>query len=348
MEILNPSPIHKGLRLKSVDELKGFAMVLVLLYHIGGVMRWDNWLHGEVGVDIFLILSGFTLVLTSRDIPVKEYLKRRLLRIFPSYWVAIAFFVIMNDRFFGSNYSATSIVLHALGLHGFSSGIYFSDISDSFWFISMILAMYVVFLFVRGRLADLSWMMGFGMLLTVAVCSAYIAADHTGGLIQLAVRIPSFFFGLLAGQVWTSPSSTLRPSGMLIAGLVAITYLGWSKGIITFYLVAAVAMTAAFLFAARNLSRAPEGRLVLGVFSFIGVYSYEIYLFHQLLMRDYNYYVYRVWLGIEPGSGELMLGIACALLLTLVLSVVLHKAVAAMFASFRREPSALRAPEAAT
>ena len=48
MEILNPSPIHKGLRLELVDELKGFAMVLVLLYHIGGVLGWENWLHGEI------------------------------------------------------------------------------------------------------------------------------------------------------------------------------------------------------------------------------------------------------------------------------------------------------------
>jgi peptidoglycan/LPS O-acetylase OafA/YrhL len=337
MQILNPSPIAKGARLQSVDELKGFAMVLVLLYHTGGVLKWDNWLHGEVGVDIFLMVSAFTLVLTSRTLPVREYLKRRLLRIFPSYWAAVFFFVLLNDRYFGSNYSASTIVLHLLGLHGFSSGVYFSDISDSFWFISMILAMYVVFLAIRSRLDDLSYVLGFGMLLTVGTCAAYIAAGHAGGLIQLAVRIPSFFVGLLAGQLWTSPSSTLKPSGILIAGLVAITYLGWFKGIITFYAVAAVAMTAAFLVLARYLRRAPEGRMALAGFSFIGVYSYEIFLFHQPLMRDYNFYVYRVWLGIEPTDGELALGILCSLLVTILISVALHKAVASLFSSFRKE-----------
>ncbi len=337
MQILNPSPIEKGFRLQSVDELKGFAMVLILLYHIGGVLKWDNWLHGEAGVDIFLMLSAFTLVLTSRKVPVREFLKRRVLRIFPSYWVAVVFFVVLNDRFFGSNYSASSIVLHLLGLHGFSSGVYFSDISDSFWFISMILAMYLVFLVVRPRLADLSYVLGFGMLLTVGTCAAYIAAAHSGGLIELAVRIPSFFIGLIAGQVWTSPSSTLRPSGILIAGLVAITYLGWFKGVITFYAVAGLAMTASFLFLARYLRKAAEGRMALAGFSFIGVYSYEIYLFHQPLMRDYNFYVYRVWLGIEPTDGEIALGILCSLLVTLLISVGLHKSVSAMFSSFRKE-----------
>ena len=347
MEILNPSPILKGHRLQAVDELKGFAMVLVLLYHIGGVLRWDNWLHGEVGVDIFLILSAFTLVLTARDLPVKEFLKRRLLRIFPSYWVALAFFVVLNDRFFGSNYSAASIVLHILGLHGFSSGVYFSDINDAFWFISMILAMYVVFLLVRARLADISYVVGFGMLLTVGACAAYIAASHAGGLIQLAVRIPSFFVGLVAGQVWTSPQSTLKPSGLLVAGVVAITYLGWFKGIITFYAVAGVAASAAFLLAARYLARAPEGRMVLTGFSFIGLYSYEIFLFHQPLMRDYNFYAYRVWLGIEPTDAELAVGIACSLVVTLIISISLHKAVAALFSSFRKEPVVVPVPKSA-
>jgi peptidoglycan/LPS O-acetylase OafA/YrhL len=347
MEILNPSPILKGHRLQSVDELKGFAMVLILLYHIGGVLRWDNWLHGEVGVDIFLILSAFTLVLTARDLPVKEFLKRRILRIFPSYWVAIAFFVVLNDRFFGSNYSATSIVLHVLGLHGFASGAYFSDINDAFWFISMILAMYVVFLLVRSRLADISYITGFGMLLTVGACAAYIAAAHAGGLIQLGVRIPSFFVGLVAGQVWTAPRSTLKPSGLLAAGLVAITYLGWFKGIITFYAVAGVAASAVFLLAARYLAKAPEGRMALAGFSFIGLYSYEIFLFHQPLMRDYNFYVYRVWLGIEPTDGELALGIACSLVVTFLISIALHKAVDALFSSFRRDPAGVPVPKSA-
>ena len=346
MDLLNPRPIQKGFRLHSVDELRGFAMVLVLLYHIGGVLKWDNWLHGEVGVDIFLIVSGFTLVLTSRDLQVRDYMKRRLLRIFPSYWAAVVFYVLLNDKFFGSDYSASTIILHLLGLHGFSSGIYFSDISDSFWFISMILGMYVVFLFLRARLADLSYILGFGMLLTVVVCSAYIDAGHPGGLIQLAVRIPSFFLGLLAGQVCTAPKSTLAPSGVLIAGLVAITYLGWFKGVITFYAVAAVGMTGAFLFVARYLTKAPEGRMILAAFSFIGAYSYEIFLFHQPLMRDYNLYFFRVYLGIEPTNGELALGILASLAVTLVISIALHKAVAALFSIPRREPSDSRAPKA--
>ena len=178
------------------------------------------------------------------------------------------------------------------------------------------------------------------MLLTVGAAMAYMAASHAGGLIQLAVRIPSFFIGLIAGQIWTSQTSNLRPSGVLIAGLIAMTYLGWFKGIITFYAVAGLAMTAAFVMATKYLKKAPEGRFVLAAFSFVGIYSYEIFLFHQPLIRDYNFYVFRVWIGIEPSNGELAIGIICALLVTLLISILLHKAVVSIFASFRREATA--------
>lgn len=346
MEIRNPSPIKKGVRLRELDELKGFAMVLVLLYHAGGVLNWENWLHGEVGVDLFLIVSGFTLALNSRDLSLGEFLQHRLLRIFPAYWLALATYVILNDRFFGSNYSATSIVLHIFGVHGFVSGEFFSDINDSFWFISLILALYVVFLTVRRRLADLSYVAGVGMIVTVCMCLAYISGDHTGGLIQLAVRIPSFFVGLLAGQVASSPSSTLAFSPQLAIGLVAMTYLGWAKGVITFYALAATAMVAAFLLVAGFLRRVPEGRATLAALSFVGVYSYEIFLFHQPLIRDFNFYAFRKWIGIEPTQGQLAIGILCALALTLGASVLVHKSIAALFTALRRLPGALHLPNA--
>lgn len=347
MEIQNPSPHSKGTRLKEIDELKGFAILLVILYHAGGVLNWDNWLHGEVGVDIFLIASGFTLALNSRELPVLEFVKHRFLRIFPAYWISLATYVVLNDRFFGSNYSATSVVIHLFGLHGFVSGEYFSDINDSFWFISLILALYVVFLAIRRRLADISYVIGVGMITTVCACLAYISGEHAGGLIQLAVRIPSFFLGLVCGQIWSAATSVFTLSPHLAIGLIAITYLGWTKGIITFYAVAGAGLSAAFLVAARLFRRVPEGRFTLAVLSFAGIYSYEIFLFHQPLMRDFNFYVFRNWLRIEPTAVQLCEGIICALAVTLGVSVAIHKLTGVAFGVFRRSPKGIGRPTAA-
>ena len=51
-----PAPVTG--RLAVLDELKGLAIILVILYHAGGVLVWSNDFHGDVGVDIFVILSG--------------------------------------------------------------------------------------------------------------------------------------------------------------------------------------------------------------------------------------------------------------------------------------------------
>jgi hypothetical protein len=50
-----------GQRIAAVDELKGLAIILVLIYHCGAALGDENTIHGEIGVDIFLILGGLTL-----------------------------------------------------------------------------------------------------------------------------------------------------------------------------------------------------------------------------------------------------------------------------------------------
>ena len=60
-----PAPVTG--RIKVLDELKGVAIILVILYHVGGVLSWANGPHGEAGVDMFVILSGIGLTLSSTD-----------------------------------------------------------------------------------------------------------------------------------------------------------------------------------------------------------------------------------------------------------------------------------------
>ncbi len=331
IELRNPSVIAAGTRLPIIDELKGWAMLLVLIYHSGGILGWENWLHGEVGVDIFLIASGFTLTMSSSQNSDGQFLLRRLLRIYPAYWVALGLFVWGGARFLNLHPNATSLWLHVFGLHGFWEGRYFSEINDSFWFISLILLAYVIFLGLRKRLDDFALLIGFGALLTTTACLLYINSNHTGGLIQLAVRLPSFFLGLLAGQFIARGGGFFRFTWLLAAGLIAMTFLGWRFGIITFYALASTAMLAGFLCFARPVRRILPGRLLLRCFAFVGLYSYEIFLLHQPLIRDYNYFIYRNVFHIEPSRLQVGLGIIVALLVTVIAAWLLHHACAWLF-----------------
>lgn len=93
-------PFRKD-HIPELDGLRGIAVLLVLWVHIplgplgetvDGLRR--SLLPGNVGVDLFFVLSGFLitrilLVDRERDVPLRYFLARRFLRIFPIYYLAI-------------------------------------------------------------------------------------------------------------------------------------------------------------------------------------------------------------------------------------------------------------------
>lgn len=72
-------------RMPVLDELKGIAMIAILLNHAGGVLVWNNYLHGDLGTDLFFLLSGIGLVLGYQTLGAAEFAKQRLLRLLPAY-----------------------------------------------------------------------------------------------------------------------------------------------------------------------------------------------------------------------------------------------------------------------
>ncbi len=96
--------------LNSVQALRGVAASLVLLYHLAttdekfGLSSFhplDIFRYvGAQGVDLFFVISGFIIVWTNLDSlghpeRVPRYLVRRILRIFPLYWLFFAFAFVM-------------------------------------------------------------------------------------------------------------------------------------------------------------------------------------------------------------------------------------------------------------
>jgi peptidoglycan/LPS O-acetylase OafA/YrhL len=315
----------KGSRIAAIDELKGLAIILVLLYHCGGVLGDPNVIHGEIGVDIFLILSGLALAMNSSEMPLGRFLLRRFIRIYPSYWLALGFYIWMHYHYLGVVRPWETIWQHILGIHAFSRLAYFADFADAFWFISMIVAAYLVFACIRKRLDDLSLVIAVTGVLTVIATILYQYYGHTGGLISLAVRIPSFFIGVIAGRLLGSGTVELRFNLPLGLGLVSFYYLTFFRGTICAYTIPALGIILLWLGIRRQISKLCIGRIFLGAFALLGLISYEIYLFHQPLIRDYNYYLYHVILKVSaPNRWQLLKGIYAALAVTLVISVPVH------------------------
>ncbi len=321
-----------GRRLAVIDELKGLALVLVLLYHCGGVLGAANVIHGEIGVDIFLILSGMALAMNSVAMATRKFFLRRFLRIYPSYWLALGLFLWMNHRYLGVIPTSASLVQHVLGVHGFSTGESFTDIVDAFWFISMIVGAYLVFACIRRRLDDLSLVVAVAGVMTVAATLFYQGNGNVAGLIHLAVRIPSFFAGLVAGRLLGSGTAEVRLNPSLGLGLLCFYYLTFFRSVQFGYTIPAIGIVLAWVGIRKYVAVLPAGAAVLRAFALTGIISYEVYLFHQPLVRDFNNYFYHVIRhNLSPTRGQLLEGIFVALGITLVISVAVHVLVGRLF-----------------
>jgi len=92
----------------SIQQLRGIAALLVVAFHLhmlsGIINLKSSFLEmagrfGEIGVDIFFVLSGFLMIYTTRKKPpgfatAIEFMRARITRIAPLYWVLTIAFAI--------------------------------------------------------------------------------------------------------------------------------------------------------------------------------------------------------------------------------------------------------------
>lgn len=82
----------------ALDGLRGIAILLVILYHNFNFIEYFN--YGWLGVDLFFVLSGFLITdillhTVHRENYFKNFYARRVLRIFPLYYLSLILFILI-------------------------------------------------------------------------------------------------------------------------------------------------------------------------------------------------------------------------------------------------------------
>lgn len=107
--------MRKNSKILSIQALRGIAAALVVIYHAQALLAKftehgarDAWLNGTqglrsfggIGVDIFFVISGAVITYVSWNLfgkpdEVATFLKKRIIRIFPVYWLNLLLWVLV-------------------------------------------------------------------------------------------------------------------------------------------------------------------------------------------------------------------------------------------------------------
>lgn len=185
-------------------EQMGAAMLFVILFHVA-LDRGDPFYGlrrcGNVGVDIFLFLSGVGLWFSWTKTPdVKHFYRRRLLRILPT-WLVVATAFYLPD-FLGQRHYSTSIA-DLLGDITINWDFWLHD-ELTFWYVPAIMLLYLVapwYMKVIQCHPVYRWL----PLLMVVWCVMveWVLPIHraVGHLEIFWSRVPIFFIGINCGEM---------------------------------------------------------------------------------------------------------------------------------------------------
>jgi exopolysaccharide production protein ExoZ len=196
-------------RLSSIQSLRALAVFAVLVRHCH-----DQFTLGSAGVDLFFVISGFIMVYASRELfgsrrNVAKFVRLRLIRIVPPYWIATTILVLVLgmpsiDRFIKS-------------LLFFPDGQPFLTPGWSLTFEMFFYGLFACFIFLPIRTAV--------MLLSGTIVGIVLIGPHIRNPYVLYLSQPiliEFVFGALAGLAFVEGLRINRISSvcLTLAGLL--------------------------------------------------------------------------------------------------------------------------------
>ena len=332
--------------LRGLDGIRGFAVLLVVLYHAGYLTAgWGPRLlpGGFVGVDLFFVLSGFliTRILVreldqSDGISLGRFGLRRVRRLMPAlvvFVVAVLTFLWATDVLVDTHATLTSAAGTLLYVSNYQQArgwTYPIELSHT-WSLAIEAQFYLFWPFVllafhRLRLPRTAQLVT--VLLAIVAVSLHRAAMWTDQAhylplylrtdTRIDVILAGCALGLVASWGWLTPSLASRLRGPAMLGLMAIAAVSLlsETGDVHLYrhfglLVVTIAATAVVASTVVDPQWAVTRTWSLRPLTWLGDRSYSLYLWHVPVFLTVARH-----LGDQPVLLRLGTGLSVALLLT--------------------------------
>jgi peptidoglycan/LPS O-acetylase OafA/YrhL len=342
---------HRGL-----DGLRGLAALVVFAGHALKAPRAPlpsilehSPLHalfdGTAAVDLFFVLSGFVLALPfvgddARPLQLRDFWRKRVLRIYPAYWAALAIALLLQ-RFAWAppipgasawldHFWATPPTLHELAAHAVMIGPSFdwARLDPVIWSLIVEMRLSLVYPFVIFLLARVARPRSAALLLFAAVVLALIPTLNYLPLFVLGGITARFRAPLFA---WVRQLSNVTIAIVAVAAVIAFDArfafgVAWAETPLAYrlsdYVIALGSLTLVVLVAARPSCDAFFARRPL---AFAGDVSYGFYLVH-----------FPILLATVSLVGHVAPAIPLALAASLAIARILHVAVEKPFMALGR------------
>jgi peptidoglycan/LPS O-acetylase OafA/YrhL len=196
-------------RLFEFDALRALAIVLIVLSHLNAYVTDPAFVqmfrvinYGFplflFGLSLFFFVSGFTLYYNSAVVSNRKdamgFLKKRVVRIYPLYWGAIATFFVLG---IGDWPNRSSVIIQICGAQGLLAPRFMESVT--LWFIGVILLYYLLYIVFAGLSYNSKYMF-----------SAILGFLFFFAILRAAFNIVDFRFFLYYG--------------IFIAGIIACKY----------------------------------------------------------------------------------------------------------------------------
>lgn len=234
-------------KIASLDFVRAISVLFIIIFHYCAIILFDQKidinisryvfpLFGALGVSFFIIISGGGIYNSiKKDFRLMNFYKKRLLSIYPTYYVAYAItvlllFVISGRVIFQGDIS--NLLWTLLGLDGFLSSRVNTYYLIGEWFLGFIIIMYFLFpiirfFYIKNRYATFLAAIAIS-LLSVHYNSflyEYVFLWNKRDIWNPLARLPEFILGMYLFEIISENKRSAIKAITLIALFVISIYL---------------------------------------------------------------------------------------------------------------------------
>lgn len=238
---------------------------------------------GQIGVGLFMIISGYSLTASSEHISAKEFYKKRLLRIFPQFYISYIICMILliacgNNLNF--NVPSQNFIFTLIGFDGYLNYKIPTFYITGEWFLGAIISLYAIFPIIRICIYRHPIYTCIASLVVFLINSHYYSylydINEWNNIISMSVL---FVFGGSARVVFTKYKLNSYLA-IMAGGLIYLLFLRDSNIVLTKIISAIMAFTLVMFFFELKIASSMNS----GLITKLAEVSFAIFLVHHVII----------------------------------------------------------------